>query len=212
MAPPVAEEVPFAAHVAHTYGWISRRMEIGEAKVQRSRSSPLVSDADEEQQLGAGTGGNYDDIARQEQLFGAQSVSDPTRGKVLKVLLWIQVALTRLEKCMPKAAETGGYMRMSGITQCYALSSHFQTIDRVDTVVLPLPYNQLLKILCLCWGFSLPFVIAKETGWFLPFLMFLISTAFFGLDQVRACALTDNERRFPPHPHMRKYQRVPSSP
>lgn len=49
---------------------------------------------------------------------------------------------------------------------------------------LRLPYNQLLKMFLIGWNFSLPFVIATEVGWFNPVLMFLISAAFFGLDQV----------------------------
>ena len=36
------------------------------------------------------------------------------------------------------------------------------------------------------WNFTLPFVIAKEVGWWNPPLMLLIALAFFGLDQVGA--------------------------
>ena len=57
---------------------------------------------------------------------------------------------------------------------------------KVDTIVLPMPYNQLLKLNLLAWTFTLPFVIVEETGWFCPFCMFFIGAAFFGLDQVRA--------------------------
>ena len=51
---------------------------------------------------------------------------------------------------------------------------------------MPLPYCQLLKIVNLCWVFSLPFVLANEMQGFLPVIMLLASVAFFGLDQVGA--------------------------
>ena len=55
------------------------------------------------------------------------------------------------------------------------------------------------------WIFSLPFVIAEDLGWFLPPVMFLVSAAFFGLDQARS----------PPPPHALsahpRIQRVPPS-
>ena len=62
--------------------------------------------------------------------------------------------------------------------------NHFMSLCKVDTIVLPMPYNQLLKLNLLAWTFTLPFVIVEETGWFCPFCMFFIGAAFFGLDQV----------------------------
>jgi hypothetical protein len=32
---------------------------------------------------------------------------------------------------------------VAGIQQCNALSATFQAIDKIDTIVLPLPYNQV---------------------------------------------------------------------
>ena len=66
------------------------------------------------------------------------------------------------------------------------LCSAFNGIDKVDKMVLPLPYSQLIKIFNAMWVFSLPFVIVAECGVFTPFVMSLIAVAFFGLDQVGA--------------------------
>ena len=61
-----------------------------------------------------------------------------------------------------------------------------QGMHRVHSVYLPLPYCQLLKIIMYAWVFSLPFVLAKEMGTFLPLIELLIALAFFGIDQVGA--------------------------
>ena len=39
--------------------------------------------------------------------------------------------------------------------------SAYNGIDKIDKVVLPLPYAQLLKIFLMFWVFSLPFVLVK---------------------------------------------------
>ena len=70
------------------------------------------------------------------------------------------------------------------VGQLNGLMNHFMSLCKVDTIVLPMPYNQLLKLNLLAWTFTLPFVIVEETGWFCPFCMFFIGAAFFGLDQV----------------------------
>ena len=54
-----------------------------------------------------------------------------------------------------------------------ALACGARQLVKIDTIVLPLPYNQLLKLFLLGWNFSLPFVISEECGWFLPFIMFV---------------------------------------
>ena len=64
------------------------------------------------------------------------------------------------------------------------MHAQFQTLQKVDQLILPMPYNQLLKLFQLSWTYSLPFVIVDEVGWWTPAVMFLISTAFFGLDQL----------------------------
>ena len=111
-------------------------------------------------------------------------VSDPTRAKPLKALLWINLLMSKIEAKCPPAAQNAGFMKMAAINQINALNAHLQNVCKIDTLVLPLPYNQLLRTFLLIWNFTLPFVIASEVGWFNPIVMFLISAAFFGLDQV----------------------------
>jgi len=115
-----------------------------------------------------------------------EKTCDPTKSKVLTSISWLHSLVATIErrKHFPGGADPGGYMKMGGISQLNAINASFQTLHKVDQIVLPLPYNQLLKLMLLGWNFTLPFVIAADVGWFNPMLMFLISSAFFGLDQV----------------------------
>ena len=47
------------------------------------------------------------------------------------------------------------------------------------------------------WVFSLPFVIVSECGYFTPYVMGLIGTAFFGLDQAGGVRRWNPERGVP---------------
>ena len=60
-------------------------------------------------------------------------------------------------------------MKMSVVGQLNGLVTHFMTLCKVDTIVLPMPYNQLLKINLIAWTFTLPFVIVQSVGWFCPY-------------------------------------------
>ena len=105
-------------------------------------------------------------------------------------------------------------MKMSVVGQLNALITHFMSLEKVGKLVLPMPYNQLLKLNLIMWTFTLPFVIVQSVGWFCPyaprhtkhclqlaqpgpgrladacarlttrFVMFFIAAAYFGLDQV----------------------------
>lgn len=79
----------------------------------------------------------------------------------------LTVASIERKSAMP--AEPGGYMKMSVVGQLNGLIAHFMTLEQVDTIVLPMPYNQLLKLILIFWTFTLPFVIVQETGWFCPY-------------------------------------------
>ena len=54
--------------------------------------------------------------------------------------------------------------------QLHKLVQAFNGIDRVDKMVLPLPYSQLLKLFSLFYVFSVPFVLAPEVGFLTPFI------------------------------------------
>jgi len=113
-----------------------------------------------------------------------QFVVDPTRAKPSKVIMWLNTLMLEVERKAAMPAEPGGFMKMAVVGQLNGLTSQFMSLCKVDTIVLPMPYNQLLKINLIAWTFTLPFVIVEETGWFCPFCMFFIGAAFFGLDQV----------------------------
>merc|ERR1712216_681452 len=65
-----------------------------------------------------------------------------------------------------------------------ALVAAYNGADKVDKMVLPLPYCQLLKIFEIFFVFTLPFAIAPTIGaWIIPISIFT-AAGFFGLDQV----------------------------
>lgn len=108
-------------------------------------------------------------------LFNIGKPQDPTQGKPLLVLVWLRLALRKLER------RSGEYDK-----HLNKLVAAYNGIDKVDKMVLPLPYCQLLKIFLFFWVYSLPLVIVGECGEFTPYIMALIATAFFGLDQLGA--------------------------
>ena len=57
-------------------------------------------------------------------------------------------------------------------------------IDKIDKMVLPLPYCQLLKIFQIFFVFTLPFVLAPQLGLWTPIVAAFTAIGFFGLDQV----------------------------
>merc|ERR1712070_917781 len=63
------------------------------------------------------------------------------------------------------------------------LEKEFYSMNRIDKIQFPLPYAQIVKLLCLFWVFSLPFVLVPSCGRFTPAFMILISIGFFGLDE-----------------------------
>jgi len=130
------------------------------------------------------------EIARSAEKVGEDaaraSIGHPTRGKPLLVLMWLSFVMRRVEKEALRPSDPGGFMKMAGIAQLNAMQKSILKLDKIDTLALPMPYNQLLKTFLLAWTFTLPFVIAAEMAWFTPFAMLLISVAFFGLDQVGA--------------------------
>ena len=100
------------------------------------------------------------------------------------VVTWIRLCANRVNSI---ASRKGGHFDSRRVAEALdQLLEAFQGMHRVHSVYLPLPYCQLLKIVMLCWVFSLPFVLVKEVGNFLPFIMFLVGISFFGIDQVGA--------------------------
>ena len=59
-------------------------------------------------------------------------------------------------------------------------------MHKVDTMVLPFPYAQLLRWSLLIFCFTLPFVISTELDWWTVPLCMFITCVFYGLDEVGA--------------------------
>jgi putative membrane protein len=59
----------------------------------------------------------------------------------------------------------------------------FWGMEKLDKVLFPLPYNQIVKILILTFTFLTPFTIVTACGWATPLIMFFVALGFFGLDE-----------------------------
>ena len=108
---------------------------------------------------------------------------DPTHSKPAMVMTWIHLTVERmfqhgLIQPPPKVASISSKLD--------AMSDAFHGIDKVDTMVLPFPYAQLLKLFMLVYCFTLPLVVADKLLMWTPVVCTLTSMGFFGLDQVGA--------------------------
>ena len=109
------------------------------------------------------------------------NMRDPTSAKPLMVLTWLRWHIDQLVT-QDGALEASQLSQISstirGMVQAYG------GIDKVNTMVLPLPYEQLLKIFTLFYVFTLPFAIAPSIGpWTIP-IAIIAAIGFFGLDSV----------------------------
>ena len=110
----------------------------------------------------------------------AQQKHDPTRSKPLVVLTWLRINIERMVSA--GALETTQLSRLT--EQIEGLVEAGGAIDKIDRMVLPLPYCQLLKIFQIFFVFTLPFVLAPQLGLWTPIVAAFTAIGFFGLDQV----------------------------
>ena len=110
----------------------------------------------------------------------AQQTHDPTRSKPLVVLTWLRINIERMVSA--GALETTQLSRLT--EQIEGLVEAGGAIDKIDRMVLPLPYCQLLKIFQIFFVFTLPFVLAPQLGLWTPIVAAFTAIGFFGLDQV----------------------------
>lgn len=107
---------------------------------------------------------------------------DPTLSKPLIIAVWIRSDLQEMASRglfnAPQLASLGN--RIDDLTRAYL------TMNRIDTLVLPLPYSQLLKIFTMFFVYTVPFVLAPRVGLFTPFVSLFLAAGYFGLDQVGA--------------------------
>ena len=70
-------------------------------------------------------------------------VVDPTRAKPSKVIMWLNTLMLDVERRSAFPQEPGGFMKMAVVGQLNGLMNHFMSLCKVDTIVLPMPYNQV---------------------------------------------------------------------
>ena len=73
---------------------------------------------------------------------GQTSEHDPTRIKPLLALLWLRLAVERMQR--KGAIEPQQLLTVSQVIN--DLVGAYNSIDKVDKMVLPFPYAQLLKV------------------------------------------------------------------
>jgi len=107
---------------------------------------------------------------------------DATKAKPMMVLMWIQILIERLAD----RGEIQPQKRSSLSRRVDTLLDAYQCIEKIDTMVLPFPYCQLLKIFTIFFCFTLPFVLSVKLAAWTPIVCLFTSMGFFGLDQVGA--------------------------
>jgi predicted membrane chloride channel (bestrophin family) len=108
---------------------------------------------------------------------------DPTASKPLWVALQLRRDVQRLAAqglINPQQVAALGNTQLPGLVETYCL------MNKVDKMVLPLPYSQLLKLFSLFYVFSVPFVLAPDVGFLTPFITVFLAMGYFGLDQLGA--------------------------
>ena len=109
-------------------------------------------------------------------------LKDPTTSKPMIIALYLRRDIQQI-----------GAMGLLNAPQLAAFSTRvddmiesYLGMNKIDKLILPLPYSQLLKIFSLFFVFSVPFVLAPTVGIFTPFVTFFLAMGYFGLDQVGA--------------------------
>ena len=98
------------------------------------------------------------------------------------MLCWLRLNIERMVRA--NAIELTQLVHLS--EKMDKLVSAFNGIDKIDKLILPLPYCQLLKIFELFFVFTLPFVIVGALhAWVIP-VSIAVAVGFFGLDQVHS--------------------------
>lgn len=97
------------------------------------------------------------------------------------VLFWIHHALCQ---CCSEGGILNAPSFINMVQSVAQLHKEFCGMNKIDKTQFPLPYAQIVKLLCLFWVFSLPFVLVRACGYLTPVFMALLATGFWGLDEV----------------------------
>ena len=110
----------------------------------------------------------------------SEVTQSPTRAKPLLVLAWVRMTLERgVNEGLLRPQQLTSFS--SGMTE---LVRALGGVAKVDTMVLPFPYVQLLRWSLLIFCFTLPFVMATELQWWNIPLCMVTTCAFYGLDEI----------------------------
>ena len=124
-------------------------------------------------------GGVLPDNSRRLATFESQ---DPTISKPVLVALLVRRDISHLARLGhlsdPHLARLGACVDK--------ISDAYCEMSKIDQIVLPLPYSQLLKIFIIFFVFTVPFVLAPLVGALTPVLTLFLAAGYFGLDQVGA--------------------------
>ena len=121
---------------------------------------------------------------------------DPTRAKPLVIMTWLKLNMQRM--FILGALQPQQHKPLSELTS--ELIVCYNGIDKIQSMVLPLPYCQLLKLFMLFFVYSLPFVIAVHAGPWTPCITVIAAMGYFGLDEVAKqieCPFGVDENDFP---------------
>jgi len=97
--------------------------------------------------------------------------------QVLVMMQHIVVAIYREGGISPPPILSTSLNSINGLDRA------FWSMEKLDKVLFPLPYNQIVKLLILTFTFMTPFTMVPVCGWATPFIMFFVALGFFGLDE-----------------------------
>ena len=114
-----------------------------------------------------------------EQAFS--DLNDTTRGTVLLCIQWIMQTLSAANQ----AGRINNTHLLAMDTNVNELMKAFNAIDRIDKMLFPFPYAQLVKVFLFFFCFSLPFYVHATYGTSTTFGVSILTTiGYFGIDEV----------------------------
>lgn len=101
-------------------------------------------------------------------------------ARPMVLIYWIQIAICRCgeihELAPPKYAIFEKKLN--------EMMRHFWEMNKIDKIQFPLPYAQVMKITCLIFVYSLPFILYRDMGDLTPLVVGVVALGFYGLDEV----------------------------
>lgn len=108
------------------------------------------------------------------------SESNVKCARPMVVLYWIQIALCRCGEIHELAPPKYSIFER----KIHEMMRHFWEMNKIDKIQFPLPYAQVMKITCLIFVYTLPFVLYRDMGDLTPLVCAIVALGFYGLDEV----------------------------